>query len=204
MACKACRAKKIKCDRTRPVCQNCRQRASQCSYTRERRTRRWTEADAQLRRCSVSGHAQRPPLTGTTTDHRPSQRLTDAGQPTTGLAHLVTNGVARSDVEPDRLAPDWHSAVAAAPSHWQQQHHMDPCSIASLFAQMTRDGEAILQTPAASSHGQDECLLDNILDGDDVLLEFPRFPTSASTGCERGSPTRIFSARPSKTYGMAF
>ncbi|UPL04054.1 hypothetical protein LCI18_014988 [Fusarium solani-melongenae] len=40
MACKTCRARKIRCDQTRPVCHNCRLRSSQCTYAGERRIRR--------------------------------------------------------------------------------------------------------------------------------------------------------------------
>lgn len=46
MACQACRMRKIKCDRTRPVCQNCRLRVSHCTYAGERRQRRHTDAGA--------------------------------------------------------------------------------------------------------------------------------------------------------------
>jgi hypothetical protein len=40
MACGRCRAHKIKCDRSRPTCKNCAQRASQCNYIGERSKRR--------------------------------------------------------------------------------------------------------------------------------------------------------------------
>lgn len=136
MACKTCRAKKIKCDRTRPVCQNCRQRASQCSYTGERRTRRWTEADAQTNRRLLTNVTYQPA----------SPRPTAAGLSTTGSAQLA---------DPGRLPLDW-------------QHHVDSDSLAAFFAHMTRDSDAILQTPAGSSSGQDDSLLDRILDGDDL------------------------------------
>ncbi|KAL1898524.1 hypothetical protein Sste5346_003428 [Sporothrix stenoceras] len=43
MACQACRMRKIKCDRTRPICQNCRLRSSHCTYAGERRQRRHTD-----------------------------------------------------------------------------------------------------------------------------------------------------------------
>lgn len=40
MACGRCRAHKIKCDRSRPTCKNCAERASQCNYNGERNKRR--------------------------------------------------------------------------------------------------------------------------------------------------------------------
>lgn len=40
MACRACRTRKIKCDRTRPTCNNCSQRSIPCIYTTERSKRR--------------------------------------------------------------------------------------------------------------------------------------------------------------------
>ncbi|KAL5356329.1 fungal-specific transcription factor domain-containing protein [Aspergillus floccosus] len=39
MACRTCRSRKVKCDRTRPSCKNCLQRGNECSYTGERRKR---------------------------------------------------------------------------------------------------------------------------------------------------------------------
>lgn len=47
MACQACRTRKIKCDRTRPICQNCKLRASHCTYAGERRQRRHTDLGGQ-------------------------------------------------------------------------------------------------------------------------------------------------------------
>ncbi|EFX06040.1 fungal specific transcription factor domain containing protein [Grosmannia clavigera kw1407] len=43
MACKLCRTRKVKCDQTRPVCQNCQVRSSACTYEGERRKRRWAD-----------------------------------------------------------------------------------------------------------------------------------------------------------------
>ncbi|KAE8337410.1 fungal-specific transcription factor domain-containing protein [Aspergillus arachidicola] len=37
MACRICRARKVKCDRTRPSCKNCLLRGNECIYTGERR-----------------------------------------------------------------------------------------------------------------------------------------------------------------------
>ncbi|KAF9888883.1 hypothetical protein FE257_008253 [Aspergillus nanangensis] len=37
MACRRCRSRKVKCDRTRPSCKNCMQRGHECSYSGERR-----------------------------------------------------------------------------------------------------------------------------------------------------------------------
>ncbi|KAH6974974.1 fungal-specific transcription factor domain-containing protein [Ilyonectria sp. MPI-CAGE-AT-0026] len=62
MACKNCRARKIRCDQTRPVCHNCRLRSSQCTYAGERRIRRRTHGD-------IVGH--RPSLTNADTNHPP-------------------------------------------------------------------------------------------------------------------------------------
>ncbi|KAG7038536.1 fungal specific transcription factor domain-containing protein [Colletotrichum scovillei] len=176
MACKACRAKKIKCDRVRPVCQNCRQRASHCSYAGERRVRRWTEADADNRRLSTSQNDQSPSVIDL--GQRSLPRQPDAGaaachveqglcvQSTTRLTHRMPDGTAQNDAASDCL--DWSIAIAApaARSDWQT---MDSNSMASLFAQMARDGEVILQTPADSTSTQGESLLDKILDGDEDL-----------------------------------
>lgn len=40
MACRSCRLRKVKCDRTRPSCRNCVQRGNECSYAGERKKRR--------------------------------------------------------------------------------------------------------------------------------------------------------------------
>lgn len=40
MACRSCRSRKVKCDRTRPSCKNCMQRGDECIYVGERRKRR--------------------------------------------------------------------------------------------------------------------------------------------------------------------
>ncbi|KAI3542220.1 hypothetical protein CSPX01_06975 [Colletotrichum filicis] len=176
MACKACRAKKIKCDRVRPVCQNCRQRASHCSYAGERRVRRWTEADADNRRLSTSQNDQSP--SAIDLGQRFLPRQPDAGaaachveqglcvQSTTGSTHRMPDGTAQNDAASDFL--DWSVTIAApaAQSDWQT---MDSNSMASLFAQMARDSEVILQTPADSTITQGESLLDRILDGDEDL-----------------------------------
>ncbi|EXF79115.1 hypothetical protein CFIO01_09512 [Colletotrichum fioriniae PJ7] len=174
MACKACRAKKIKCDRVRPVCQNCRQRASHCSYAGERRVRRWTEADADNRRRSISQNDQSPSIIDLGQRSLPRQPGANAAachvqqgpclQSTTGSTHRMPEGTERNDAESDFL--DWGTAIAApaAPSNWQT---MDSNSMASLFAQMARGSEVILQTPAGSTSTQGECLLDKILDGDE-------------------------------------
>ncbi|KAK1515053.1 uncharacterized protein CCOS01_13246 [Colletotrichum costaricense] len=176
MACKACRAKKIKCDRVRPVCQNCRQRASHCSYAGERRVRRWTEADADNRRLSTSQNDQSPSVIDLGQRFLPRQP--DAGaaachveqglcvQSTTGSTHRMPDGTAQNDAASDFL--DWSVTIAApaAQSDWQA---MDSNSMASLFAQMARDSEVILQTPADSTSTLGESLLDKILDSDEDL-----------------------------------
>ncbi|KXH45058.1 hypothetical protein CSIM01_01187 [Colletotrichum simmondsii] len=176
MACKACRAKKIKCDRVRPVCQNCRQRASHCSYAGERRVRRWTEADADNRRLSTSQNNQSPSVIDLGQRSLPRQPDADAAachveqgpclQSTTGSTYRMPDGTAQNDAASDCL--DWGIAIAAtaAPSDWQT---MDSNSMASLFAQMARDSEIILQTPTDSTSTQGESLLDKILDGDEDL-----------------------------------
>ncbi|KAF4778967.1 hypothetical protein HER10_EVM0013207 [Colletotrichum scovillei] len=78
----------------------------------------------------------------------------------------MPDGTAQNDAASDCL--DWSIAIAApaARSDWQT---MDSNSMASLFAQMARDGEVILQTPADSTSTQGESLLDKILDGDEDL-----------------------------------
>ncbi|KXH49698.1 hypothetical protein CNYM01_01552 [Colletotrichum nymphaeae SA-01] len=176
MACKACRAKKIKCDRVRPVCQNCRQRASHCSYAGERRVRRWTEADADNRRLSTSQNDQSPSVIDLGQRFLPRQP--DAGaaachveqglcvQSPTGSTHRMPDGTAQNDAASDFL--DWSVTIAApaAQSDWQA---MDSNSMASLFAQMARDSEVILQTPADSTSTLGESLLDKILDSDEDL-----------------------------------
>ncbi|KAK1543785.1 hypothetical protein CPAR01_04418 [Colletotrichum paranaense] len=176
MACKACRTKKIKCDRVRPVCQNCRQRASHCSYAGERRVRRWTEADADNRRLPTSQNDQSPSVIDLGQRSLPRQPDAEAAachveqgpclQSTTGSTHRMPDGTAQNDATSDCL--DWSIAIAApaAPSDWQT---MDSNSMASLFAQMARDSEVILQTPADSTSIQGESLLDKILDGDEDL-----------------------------------
>ncbi|KAH7134298.1 fungal-specific transcription factor domain-containing protein [Dactylonectria macrodidyma] len=63
MACKSCRARKIKCDQTRPACQNCRLRSSHCTYVGERRTRPVTDGSGTARRPSLSSHYPRTPST---------------------------------------------------------------------------------------------------------------------------------------------
>ncbi|KXH69576.1 hypothetical protein CSAL01_06108 [Colletotrichum salicis] len=158
MACKACRTKKTKCDRVRPVCQNCRQRVSLCSYAGERRVRRWTEADAENRRRSISQNDQSPSVTDI--DRHSVQRLPDADpaahqnqprpcpQPTAGSSHFMADGTMQNDVGLDRLG-------------WNQD--------ANIFAQMARDSEVALQTPAGSTSTKGESLLDKILDGDEDL-----------------------------------
>ncbi|KAE8421238.1 fungal-specific transcription factor domain-containing protein [Aspergillus pseudocaelatus] len=40
MACRSCRLRKVRCDRTRPSCKNCMQRGDECIYVGERRKRR--------------------------------------------------------------------------------------------------------------------------------------------------------------------
>ncbi|KAH6970939.1 fungal-specific transcription factor domain-containing protein [Ilyonectria sp. MPI-CAGE-AT-0026] len=54
MACATCRARKIKCDRTLPICQNCKLRSSHCTYAGERRKRRWTNSGIEDARIFVS------------------------------------------------------------------------------------------------------------------------------------------------------
>lgn len=45
MACRICRSRKVKCDRTRPSCKNCMLRGNECIYTGERRKRRLRKRD---------------------------------------------------------------------------------------------------------------------------------------------------------------
>ncbi|KAH6879562.1 fungal-specific transcription factor domain-containing protein [Thelonectria olida] len=63
MACKTCRARKIRCDQTRPVCQNCRLRASHCTYAGERRTRRSTHGGFPGHRPFLPANYPRTPST---------------------------------------------------------------------------------------------------------------------------------------------
>ncbi|KAF9877908.1 hypothetical protein CkaCkLH20_04484 [Colletotrichum karsti] len=175
MACQACRTKKIKCDRVRPVCQNCRLRASQCSYAGERRTRRWVaEADAENRRLSGShpsasesnhGPSQRPAdaVSGSGSDSGAGQQQPEPRhqQSTARSAHLLTDVAARTDVRVDR--PDWRAVIPAS-SDWNQ---MDSDSIAGVFTHMDHDSEVIPKSPVGFSSDQDDSLVDKILDGDD-------------------------------------
>ncbi|KAJ4040755.1 hypothetical protein NW756_011138 [Fusarium oxysporum] len=59
MACKGCRARKIKCDSARPTCQNCRLRASHCTYVGERRIRRFTDVGNDNNLSLISRNSRR-------------------------------------------------------------------------------------------------------------------------------------------------
>ncbi|KAF7166310.1 hypothetical protein CNMCM6106_002168 [Aspergillus hiratsukae] len=175
MACKACRARKIKCDRTRPVCQNCRQRSSHCTYTGERRTRRWTEAGMPSTD-SLSAVRRRQPA--------------------------EIRSLMRADLPalPPSTRPQMQSP-GASPSCWRSMDphpmEMEPDAIAGDILStrvLSYEPRPVLQTPTSSGASQQQYdnLLDKILDGDDMECLKDRNPAlwmRASDGDEYTGPS---------------
>ncbi|KAJ5532322.1 fungal-specific transcription factor domain-containing protein [Penicillium frequentans] len=172
MACKACRARKIKCDRTRPVCQNCQQRSSHCTYAGERRTRRWTEAGMYSTDSLSAVHRRRP------ADIR---SLIPINQP-----------VLSPPRRPQMQSP------GASPSCWRPMN-LDPMEMeqdamaGDIMSRESYELEPVLHTPTSSSASkQFDNLLDKILDGDDMECLKDRNPAlwvRASDGEEYTGPS---------------
>ncbi|KAJ6084236.1 fungal-specific transcription factor domain-containing protein [Penicillium sp. IBT 16267x] len=148
MACKACRVRKIKCDRTRPVCRNCQQRSIHCTYAGERRTRRWAEAGI----CSPD--SQSPVRRRQSSDIR---SLTVADRP-----------VLSPSTRPQMQSP------GASPSCWRPRNpdrkEMEQDAMTDdIMSRVMSELEPVLQTPPNSGASkQYDNLLDKVLDGDDM------------------------------------
>ncbi|KAK7425083.1 hypothetical protein QQZ08_008360 [Neonectria magnoliae] len=168
MACKSCRSRKIKCDRTRPGCQNCRLRSVDCTYAGERRTKRWIQAGIDSRRFSIIRNPQDHHLDGT--DARQGREIV-VRQPTIATPNEAPPNKAPASSSTD--PPAQHVDMAQSQPQWSRMES-DPitCSfdqMACRFDQVPNDiGTAVLQTPTSSDVSEDESLLDRILDGDDM------------------------------------
>ncbi|KAM5357065.1 hypothetical protein ACJZ2D_016656 [Fusarium nematophilum] len=164
MACKACRSRKIKCDRARPSCQNCRQRSSHCTYIGERRTRRWTEAAIDAGRLSAVCDARDNFLSATGTRAAlPHPHAAFAAESTTGPGRLPTTAPEEGPQDPQARQ---NQTPPAGQSYWSWIES-DP--VQDVFAaQAAYNNGALLETPTGSNSSQDEELIDKILDGDDL------------------------------------
>ncbi|CAK7205231.1 hypothetical protein SEUCBS139899_007998 [Sporothrix eucalyptigena] len=152
MACKACRTRKIKCDRTRPVCQNCRIRASHCTYAGERRQRRYT--DAGVARCAGSA--------ATSTVHsRPTAHVRRSLDMLSPLRPASDDG--RPMVEP------WQQQQEQQRQTPQTHHQHQPPN---------RSPSSHWQQPSLSAFNNDAVIDSTALLGDSVP---PLFPSSGST-----------------------
>lgn len=168
MACQPCRAKKIKCDRARPVCRNCRERANHCSYAGERRTRRWAEADVERVRAALNGGLHRAENQVTPDPSEATSLPSESAAATATAPSAVAAPVLGAAVALRR--PPVQSPRVSAASLWH--HHADTGPGATIFPHAANNAAAAavapLQTPGGSSTSQAEDLLDKILDGDDV------------------------------------
>ncbi|KAJ5633485.1 fungal-specific transcription factor domain-containing protein [Penicillium lividum] len=172
MACKACRARKIKCDRTWPVCQNCHQRSSHCTYAGERRTRRLTDAGMSSTDSLSATHRRKP------ADIR-------------SLVHVDQLPLS-PPTRPQMQSP------GASPSCWRPMNP-DPMEVeqdamaADIILSGSYEVEPVLQTPNSSgATKQYDNLLDKILDGNDMECLKDRSPAlwmRASDGEEYTGPS---------------
>ncbi|KAM5358497.1 hypothetical protein ACJZ2D_015222 [Fusarium nematophilum] len=147
MACKACRARKIRCDRARPVCQNCKHRATPCTYAGERRTKHWAGA-------GIIRNPREFMSTSTPDGSDPPQ------------------DPALSDFEFAFPGETWQSPQEqTATINNITSSHCPPIDLDSMtapFPHMAYDTGHVLQTPPSSNMVQDGSLLDKILDGHDT------------------------------------
>lgn len=191
MACKSCRFRKIKCDQTRPVCQNCSLRSIDCTYAGERRTKRWIRAGINSRRFSVIRNSQDRHLNGADAQqcreivvHQPEiATASEAPASSTPMSEPSAPNEARQtqqvqDVDMIQSQPQWSQ--------------MEPSLMSFGLDQMGNDGMAVLQTPTSSNISEAESLLDRILEGDDVECAKDRNPAvwmRASDGDEYTGPS---------------
>lgn len=173
MACKACRTRKIKCDRTRPVCHNCRQRSSNCTYAGERHTRRWSKTDIPSTD-SLSALRHRRPA-----EIRSLMRADQPALPQSTIPQMQIPGPNPScwrpmDPEPMEIEPvDMVGGI--------------------LSPRVSYESVQMPQTPTSPRDSQQyDNLLDKILDGDDIECLKDRNPAlwmRASDGDEYTGPS---------------
>ncbi|KAF4493699.1 fungal specific transcription factor domain containing [Fusarium agapanthi] len=219
MACKACRARKIKCDRTRPICQNCQQRSSHCTYAGERRTRRWTVAGLECRPLSRVRSPGDGTGAGTGSGSQSSTNqvifvatsangfrrgVQQSQQASTETATTITaDSVLQSArMAPSNLAPHPEAAKHQPPPlpspqescvHLTSNLNGHPHATAGA----AYDSPVIPQTLAGSSASYDDNLVDRILDGDsteDLNYRNPALWMRMTDGDEYTGPSSGISA----------
>ncbi|KAH8885899.1 hypothetical protein GQ53DRAFT_828608, partial [Thozetella sp. PMI_491] len=187
MACQTCRARKIKCDRTRPVCQNCELRSSRCTYAGERRIRRCTGAGIVSNKPSLAGLGQ--------------FRLAGGGHPHHAFAYTALDMLTPSMPPGENSCNNgpWRQSQAAMVSERNGAGSRgDDEGVMELVPQSRRDDASpSLQSPASSDGGCPETLLDKIFQGTDVECLEARNPAiwiRAPDGDEYTGPSSGISA----------
>ncbi|KAH7159409.1 fungal-specific transcription factor domain-containing protein [Dactylonectria estremocensis] len=150
MACKTCRARKIRCDQARPVCQNCRLRASHCTYAGERRIRRSTHDGFSTRRPFLSATYPRTPSTAPESRPRPAAMAED-GEPSEEW--ICVGGINPFDNDTD-------TAVNGSGDGAHMQTALQ------ARQSQTRDANLAVQSPYNPDLDRPFDLLDQILEGD--------------------------------------
>ncbi|KAH7258813.1 fungal-specific transcription factor domain-containing protein [Fusarium solani] len=171
MACKTCRNRKIKCDGTRPVCQNCRLRSVQCTYVGERRTRRCTDGGV------------RPPLS-TSSRHQLADGDDLQRYHVSTALDIAPPPISMSENR-DRQQPIYNGNMSFC-------SRANGAAIQRLSAQPPNEPGAVLQTPTSSDGGHSGALLDRILQGDGAECLKERNPAvwiRATNGDEYTGPS---------------
>ncbi|CAG9981767.1 unnamed protein product [Clonostachys byssicola] len=173
MACKSCRSKKIKCDRTRPICQNCRLRSIACTYVGERRTKEWMQSNVDSRRFSTIRTSRKQQLSegGTRSDRITTFPQSASAMPNQRRVSCTSNLSAARGAREMQQERDVDMLQSQPP--WDQIGS-DPmtCDFDQIPSGM---GVTDSHTPT-NSNGEDETLLDRILEGKDMECTKDRNP----------------------------
>ncbi|CAH0058694.1 unnamed protein product [Clonostachys solani] len=174
MACKSCRSKKIKCDRTRPICQNCRLRSIACTYAGERRTKEWMQPNVDSRRFSTIRTSENQQLNegGTRRDHTTNFPQSASPMPNQRRVSCTSSLSAQRGARETQQEQDVDMLQPQPP--WSQIRS-DPmtCNFDQIPGGMgVTDSHTLININA----GEDETLLDRILEGKDGECTKDRHP----------------------------
>ncbi|EAU90780.2 hypothetical protein CC1G_09257 [Coprinopsis cinerea okayama7 len=146
IACRQCRARKIRCDSTRPVCNNCVRRSNQCEY------------DAVPKR---RGPDKRPGTRQRSCKKRPADGSIPppAKKKKTNPASDPANTVVQSRIKPENLPDQLRSPIAPRhpsekhlnppPPHPYPYHHPHPVPVTEL--RLPSDPASIMSDPNAAN-----------------------------------------------------